>query len=132
MTDNAADGRTITEIQMGAAAAKPLPLKLLRKVAAPAEQQDFAQPVAEGDQGGHQGDIQQIFANQCGHGSAVEGGERIVKCFVPIGNQHADAHDGERTADHGSQKQPFAPLAFGKPKRGGKTEETAEGFHEAT
>ena len=99
------------------------------EVFAPAEKQDFAQPVAAGDEGGYEGDVNEVFEYQRGHGATVEGGEGVVEGFVPVGNQHADADDGERKADYGGQEQPVVPRVLLEPEGGGKGEEAAEGFH---
>lgn len=110
-------------------AAEPVLLELPRKVFAPAEQQNLAQPVAAGDKAGNEGDIDEKFRYQHGHGASVERGQRVVKGFVPVSNQHAHAHDGERKADYGGQQQPVEPGVVAPPKRRGEGEETADGFH---
>ncbi|EKY04528.1 hypothetical protein HMPREF9120_02209, partial [Neisseria sp. oral taxon 020 str. F0370] len=110
-------------------AAEPVGLELAGEVFAPAEKQDFAQPVAAGDEGGYEGDVNEVFGYQRGHGAAVEGGQGVVEGFVPVGNQHADADDGQRKADYGGQEQPVVPGVLPQPEGGGKGKEAAEGFH---
>ena len=112
-----------------AALCQPALLKLGGEVAAPAEHQLFLQPVAADDAADHHCHIAQVFCNQGGHGLSVESGERVVEFFVPVGNQHADADDGDGETEHGGKHEPFAPLAAGKPERSGKAVKGFEGLH---
>ena len=112
-----------------AALCQPALFKLGGEVAAPAEHQLFLQPVAADDAADHHCHIAQVFCNQGGHGLSVEGGERVVEFFVPVGNQHADADDGDGETEHGGKHEPFAPLAADKPERSGKAVKGFEGLH---
>ena len=112
-----------------AAFCQPALLELGGKVAAPAEHQLLLQPVAADDAADHQRHIAQIFGNQSGHGRAVERRQRVIKTFVPLGNQHADADDGKGEAEHRSKDEPLAPLAADEPERTGEAVKGFEGFH---
>ena len=112
-----------------AAFCQPALLELGGKVAAPAEHQLLLQPVAADDAADHQRHIAQIFGNQRGHGRAVERRQRIIKTFVPLGNQHADADDGKGEAEHGGKDEPLAPLAADEPERAGDAVKGFKGFH---
>ena len=94
--------------------------ELLGELLAPAEHEDFAQPVAQHHKAHRERDVTQILPQQRVEQRAVELFQRVVEIFVPCGDVHAHAHNRQRKADDGSQQQPRFQAAFAAPKRAGK------------